>query len=447
LDATWISDKTPPVAPGAAVHIGDRLGAYRIVSQLGSGGMGTVFVGQHELIGRKVALKVLHPAYALNPEIARRFLQEAQLANSVASENIVEVEDFVSTPEGLCYLVMELLSGSDLAGTVAADGILPLARSLAIVRQVAQALSVAHRERIIHRDLKPENIFLVQGPEKRDAVKLLDFGLAKLNESRVTPESTQVGAVLGTPAFMSPEQALGLNMDHRTDIYSLGIVLYWLLSGELPFKGASLSAQREARKLPAPPLPKKTPTGEPIPAALAELVTECLDPERAARPSAMRFVIERIDAISKTPAVSPAISGGAPVAHERAMTDKAVVAVPTGAPSKPSRRWTLGAAAVATVALLATGGWLFSRQTPVETPAPATPAATAAPTPTVPAPTPPPPVLPTGDQKPQKAPAQHPARHAGSSKERKSRAAAPSPPPPAHATTPELDPFAPLPNR
>ncbi len=359
MDPTHISETKPPVT----VDIGDRLGPYKLTSILGAGGMGTVFVGEHDLIGRRVALKVLHPAFALDPEIARRFMLEARLANQIASESVVEVEDFVRTPEGLCYLVMELLEGADLASTVAAEGILPIARTLPIIRQVAEALSAAHKAHIVHRDLKPENIFLVQRADRHDLVKLLDFGIAKLSETRSGRQLTQIGAVLGTPAFMSPEQASGLVIDHRTDIYALGIVLYWLLSGKLPFEGDSLESQRASRQAPAPSLPPATPSGEPIPEPLSRLAADCLAQDATARPPAMKTVIERIDALSKKP--------DPPLPPPR---------------SRLLQRPALGVAVLAAIAAVATGAWLFTRHGPAEPSVPGAPAPVAAPT-TTPSPT------------------------------------------------------------
>jgi serine/threonine-protein kinase len=428
-ESTWVSEKTAPAAPGARVEVGNQLGPYKLVSMLGSGGMGSVFIGEHELIGRRVAIKVLHPDFALNPEIARRFLQEARLANSIASENVVAVEDFVRTPEGFSYLVMELLEGADVAATVATEGILPVARSVAIVRQVAEALAAVHRARIIHRDLKPENIFLVQKANRRDLVKLLDFGLAKLSESHPDGNATRAGSVLGTPNYMSPEQAFGLNIDHRTDIFALGIILYWLLSGALPFQGGdSLPAQREARRRPVARLPPKTPNGEPIPEALASLAADCLQKDPTARPATMLAVIERL-----------------------------------GAGAKRRRGPVVVAVALGVVALLAAGGGLVARQSggqaspqtgaaaPTPTlPSPATP--TLAPVPVL-APTPNPSAAPTpsGDVAPvpaahvQKPAVAHPTQR------RPSRSKPPPAPAPKVAPAPQpaapADPYAPLPNR
>ncbi len=399
---TWASAKTQPAAPGATIDIGDQLGPYRLVTSLGSGGMGTVFVGEHTLIGRRVALKVLHPDYALKPEIARRFMMEARLANSIASESVIQVDDFVRTPEGLCYLVMELLEGADLAATVVTDGFLPVARCLPIVRQVAEALEAAHKAHIVHRDLKPENIFLVRKGERRDVVKLLDFGLAKLSESQGnTGVLTTAGTIIGTPTYMSPEQAFGLNIDHRTDIFALGVVLYWLLAGQLPFQGEGLQGQREARYKPAPPLPPTTPGGEVIPEPLVALVAQCLALEANSRPATMRVVIERIDAIAKLPVTAGAAP--APVAL------RPVAPKPAAEPDvRPRRSPLLGVAVVAALALLGAGGWLFAHRTVEEPEAPLpsepatvnkTPTANELPAPP-PAPTPAPAIVPPAAAQP-----------------------------------------------
>jgi serine/threonine-protein kinase len=445
LDATWISEntwvssRTQPAAPGARIDVGDKLGPYKLVMVRGSGGMGTVFVAEHEILNRRVAIKVLHPAYALQPEVARRFMMEARLASSIASESVVEVEDFVRTPEGLCYLVMELLLGADLSSMVVRDGLLPIARSLPIVRQVAEALSAAHAAHIVHRDIKPENIFLVRKGDRSDVVKILDFGLAKLTETQEGADSTQAGTVVGTPAYMSPEQAFGLTIDHRTDIFALGIAFYWLLAGRLPFQGEGLAAQRNARQRPLTPLGPKTLSGEPIPEPLSRLVSDCLAYEPAARPQTMRALIERIDAISKRlpiAGVGPAVG-----------------------PSRTWRRPVLGAVALAAMILLATGGWLITRPNGVERETPT--ANPSPPTAAVPVPTEAVPLVPTAPQAPARVatptpapppaaavapPIQtpHPQKAAvGHTTRRRS----PRPAGATSAAVPPPDPFAPLPDR
>ena len=297
------SDSEPPVVPPPTPVVGTELGPYRLTALLGSGGMGMVFVGEHMLLGRRMAIKVLLPDLAMRMDIVQRFFKEARSANEIANENIVEIFDFVQAPGGLSYLVMELLSGHDVGVAVQNEGPFKLKRTLHIIRQVASALAAAHEKRIVHRDLKPENIFLIRRGTDADFVKLLDFGLAKVSESMSgIPENTQVGTIMGTPEYMSPEQAMGVPVDVRSDIYSLAIVLYWMITGNLPFEGSSFEQQRKARvSAPAPALPAVSQAGEPIPPELAALVARSLRRPPEDRPQNGREFLEALDKLPPLP--------------------------------------------------------------------------------------------------------------------------------------------------
>jgi tRNA A-37 threonylcarbamoyl transferase component Bud32 len=215
--------------------VGRTIGGRYLVSELiGTGGMGTVYRGRHQLVGRDVALKFLAPRYARDPSARERFLREARAANRIDHEHIIDITDFGETSDNLVFLVMEYLEGEPL-GKALENGPLETRRALTIAWQLATALARAHELDVIHRDIKPDNIFLLQR-RGGDFVKLLDFGLAKvMGEHRLTA----TGKVFGTPEYLAPEQARGDTLTGAADQYSLGCVLYEMLTGELPFEGPS----------------------------------------------------------------------------------------------------------------------------------------------------------------------------------------------------------------
>jgi serine/threonine-protein kinase len=225
------------------IQLGQTVGNYRVTALLGEGGMGAVFLAEHPVIGRKVALKVVHPQHARNLEVVGRFVNEATAISRIGHEHIVEVMDLGRTVEGDFYLVMEYLDGRPLSHLLAETGPLPPERAIAIAAQIADALGASHESGIVHRDVKPENVFLVRRGHDADFVKVLDFGLAKLlDTSHADRRDTRAGFVMGTPYYMSPEQCRGEGeIDHRADIYALGVVLFEMLTGQLPFSGEAYS--------------------------------------------------------------------------------------------------------------------------------------------------------------------------------------------------------------
>jgi serine/threonine-protein kinase len=204
--------------------------------------MGSVYLAEHPLIGKKVALKVLHSEFSGNDDIATRFFHEAKAVNDIQHPNIVDILDYGVIPnrgQKTVYFIMEFLDGQSLAHLIQAQAPLPAERALAIGLQVADALAASHKQDIVHRDLKPDNVMLIPRGRVHDFIKVLDFGIAKLTGGH-HPGSrrTRTGIVMGTPAYMSPEQCQGTgNVDHRTDIYALGILLYEMLTGRVPFLG------------------------------------------------------------------------------------------------------------------------------------------------------------------------------------------------------------------
>jgi serine/threonine-protein kinase len=227
-------------------------GRYRILRVIGEGGMGIVYEGEHVLIERRVAIKVLREDFCKRADVVERFRREAKSASKIGHPNIVDVLDFGETPGGASYFVMEMLHGEDLADVLAKQGALPPARAALIVYQCCHALAVAHDKGIVHRDLKPENIFLIERDGSPDFVKVVDFGVAKMSEQEVSSPRrlTRSGMIFGTPEYMSPEQAAGHAPDHRVDVYALGVTLYELLTGRVPFQGESFMSvlSKHARK-------------------------------------------------------------------------------------------------------------------------------------------------------------------------------------------------------
>jgi serine/threonine-protein kinase len=216
----------------------DIAGQFRILEKIGSGGMGSVYKAEQPEMRRFVAVKILHPRYLSRPDLVSRFRREARAMSHLSHPNTARVFLYGQLEDGACYFVMEYLAGRNLAQTVRAEGPMDVARAVNIMVQVCGALEEAHRQGIVHRDLKPENVFLTTQGGIADYPKVLDFGLAKVTEREMRPGSlilTQEGMVFGTPEFMSPEQARGEKLDGRSDIYSLGVIMYELLTGKLPF--------------------------------------------------------------------------------------------------------------------------------------------------------------------------------------------------------------------
>lgn len=207
-------------------------GRYHIEALLGEGGMGLVYRATHTSLRKTLAIKILRPDVSRDDEVLQRFRQEAQSASAIGNQHIVDISDFGMLPDGSTYFVMEHLDGVDLIQAIEDKKRLSPERAMHIARQLSRALGAAHAEGIVHRDLKPENVYLIQRGRDADFVKVLDFGIAKVGGG--TSKLTQAGEVFGTPHYMSPEQCAGSSVDHRTDIYSLGVMLYEMITGDVP---------------------------------------------------------------------------------------------------------------------------------------------------------------------------------------------------------------------
>jgi serine/threonine protein kinase len=256
------------------------LGDYQIERKLGEGGMGVVYAGVHPRIGKRVAIKVLRKELCSDTASVERFVTEARVVNEIGHPNIVDIFTFGETPGGRSYFVMEWLDGETLRDH-SARGLLPLPVVRVIIRTLARALEAAHEKGIVHRDLKPENIFLVRVRGGPPNVKLLDFGIAKLVHTRARLTGTT--EMIGTPMYMSPEQARGRDIDHRTDIYSLGAMLFELLVGRPPFVGKTILELISRHVDDPPPHPKAF--RDTVPAELDDLVIAMLAKDAAERPS------------------------------------------------------------------------------------------------------------------------------------------------------------------
>src|SRR5437773_1634415 len=214
---------------------------YHIMKKLGEGGMGQVYLAEHVKMGRRSAIKVMNPSMVHDPEAVARFNREASNASRISDSHVCAIYDFGETEDGLIYLAMEFVEGEPLTQLLAREGALPVARAADICIQVAAALQAGHDLDIVHRDLKPDNIMVTRGRDGTDGVKVVDFGLAKaVGGEGGGQKVTRTGLVIGTPEFMSPEQLSGDKLDGRSDIYSLGLVFFKMLTGRLPFEAGTV---------------------------------------------------------------------------------------------------------------------------------------------------------------------------------------------------------------
>jgi len=283
---------TEPVEVSTGVVIDQR---YRVQRLVGRGGIGLVYLCHHEVLEKPVAMKVLRPEYADQPEVIERFVNEARAASAIKSKHIVNTLDIGSLPSGAPYFIMEHVDAETLASILQKKHALPIAEALEIVRQMADGLGAAHTAGIVHRDLKPENVFIGHESNGAVLVKIFDFGVAKV--TRAKSRLTHVGAIFGTPSYMSPEQARGQAVDQRADIYALGVMLFEMLAGQLPFDGEDpLAVMAQHVDAPVPPL-KQTLSGEAVPPGVEAVVRRCLEKNRDDRyPSVAELLVDLEDA-------------------------------------------------------------------------------------------------------------------------------------------------------
>ncbi len=288
-----------------------ELGSYRLVGKLGTGGMGEVWRAEHRLLARSAAIKLIRPEALHDPksgiEIRERFRREAQTLASMKSRHTIAIYDYGVTAEGLFYYVMELLDGLDLESIVLRYGAQPAARVIRMLIQACGSLAEAHDAGLLHRDIKPPNLFVCRAADEVDITKLLDFGIvqtiaepaapAAKPTAMVTPKLTQIGAMLGTPGFMAPEQILGMQLDGRADLYSLGCCAWWLLAGREVFSREGGETKVLHRHI-AEPIPAlRSVVRDWCPAELETVIASCLGKEPDERPADARVLADRLRAI------------------------------------------------------------------------------------------------------------------------------------------------------
>ncbi len=277
-------------------------GRYRIDKKLGEGGMGVVFLGRHTIIEKTVAIKVLKRKVARDHNVVKRFVQEAKAASRIGHPNIVDVTDFGTTPDGMTYSVMEFVEGVTLKAVIKAEAPLPPDRALPIVAQLGKALAAAHDKGIVHRDLKPENVFLINRDGRRDFVKVVDFGIAKvmpMEGAGDSPRLTRAGTVFGTPEYMAPEQAAGRSdTDRRVDIYALGTILYEMLVGKVPHKGESMVRTLAMQMLEPIVPPREAKPDLDITDQLEAVIMRALEKKRDDRYSDMKIFLAELEGVA-----------------------------------------------------------------------------------------------------------------------------------------------------
>jgi serine/threonine protein kinase len=396
--------------------IGRRIGNYEIKAKIGEGGMGTVYLGEHPLIGKRVAIKVLLEELVAKEEVVSRFFNEAKAVNDIGHLNIVDIVDFGKTlgerNEEVVYFIMEFLDGEALSARIRRAG-LPFKDTMHIVGQCCSALAASHAKGIVHRDLKPENIFLIPRGADKNFVKILDFGIAKLTgDGGATSHKTRTGLVIGTPTYMSPEQCEGKGLiDHRSDVYSLGIVMYELLTGCVPFPGEGFGEVLVAHLTKQPARPSTVNAN--LPQSLEAIVLHAIEKDRNRRFQNMNEFLQAIEnpdqhlqrwnALPDYTATPTVMAPSTKQNRTLSLDDVAPASQSSGQPRpttlegaasevtltprrpRPRSRTPLVAAIAGALALVAVGGWLglsklkggdkssdetTASAVPVETPAP-----------------------------------------------------------------------------
>jgi serine/threonine protein kinase len=381
---------------------------YRIDALLGEGGMGKVYSAEHVHMRKQVAIKVLHPEMSTTPEVVARFEREAVAAGKITHPNVAAATDFGRLEDRSFFLVLEYVKGVDLRA-VLRQGPVPKERALHILRQITAAVGAAHAAGVIHRDLKPENIMLVERDGEADFVKVLDFGIAKIDTVGIADAAgagsssasgpspaqplTKMGAVFGTPDYMSPEQALGQPTDARSDLYSLGVMLYELLTGERPFKGGAVTLMRKQVLEDAPALPPATleSVGAPCDAIIQKLMKKSASDRYASAAELLSVLAE----LEETPGLAASMTmpvGSRPAISSASLPSIHGVPGESGEPSDavPRKKPRYGVALLTMVAL-GVGGlyWLglsprslfldmLSGKVPTASPLPAPPSANTA---------------------------------------------------------------------
>ncbi|MGQ9897349.1 MAG: protein kinase domain-containing protein [Acidobacteriota bacterium] len=329
----------PSPPPAGDPLIGRTIaGRFRIISKLGEGGMGAVYKAEQLKVNRLCAIKILSASFAADPDALARFNREAQMSSAFSHPHAVTIYDF-GDDQGLHYLAMEFVAGETLSSVLRREGRLPLARTLTIARQACAALDAAHRMQIVHRDLKPDNIMLSRGDDG-DWVKILDFGIAKMagDAPQRGQDLTQAGFVVGTPLYMSPEQLAGERLDQRSDIYSLAIIIYQMLTGQMPFAGDNMQSIM-VKRLTEDPLPMwKVNPQVAIPPGVEAALMHALQRHRDQRTPTVLDFINELEAGCVTTQAQPAAGSTSPFLPGTSSFpgEEAYQTTPSAAPLSPT---------------------------------------------------------------------------------------------------------------
>ena len=332
--------------------VGTTVGAYKLTGILGEGGMGVVYAAEHLTLGSRTACKVLRREVMDNPDAVARFLQEARLISRVRHRNLIDIFDAGELPDGRLYYIMEYLKGQPLQDRIAAGPRLTFAEILHLLRQIGAGLQAAHGAGIVHRDLKPANIFLVAQPGAPPLVKVVDFGVAKvLNMSGPQAKLTRTGTLVGTPHYMAPEQINGRSVDARADVYALGVILYELCTGQVPFPGDMLGDVVIGHIQKPVPLPSPTQLPSGAPSGLVDVLLKALAKSPDDRYPGVLALIEDLERL---------LRGEQTTARGRRASQILQLRQQPGEPGTRPRAVRLGAALAAVLALVA-GGALWWR--------------------------------------------------------------------------------------